>query len=93
MSSVYIISDNGKLTKVNETLEFRYIDGTIRKIFPYKSDVLIVSGDVSFTGQAIKLLTRHGIDTIFYLEMVCSTVSFSLVKKNVFATKTIQNAR
>ena len=25
MSSVYIISDNGKLSKVGETLEFRYI--------------------------------------------------------------------
>lgn len=85
MSSVYIISDNGKLTKVNETLEFRYIDGTIRKIFPYKSDVLIVSGDVSFTGQAIKLLTRHGIDTIFLSRngMFNGKLQFSQ-NKNVF---------
>lgn len=65
MSTVYIISDTGRLKKTGETLEFHYIDGTVRKIFPHKTDILIVSGNVTFTGQAIRLLTKYGIDTIF----------------------------
>jgi len=65
MSVIYIISDNGKINKVNETLEFTATDGTIRKIFPHKMDSLIIGGLVSITGAAMRLLMKHQINTLF----------------------------
>lgn len=65
MSSVYIISDHGKLNRVNETLEFTASDGTIRKIFPHKLDCLIIAGIVSITGGAMGILMKYQINTLF----------------------------
>ena len=65
MSTIYIISDHGKLNQVNETLEFTAADGTIRKIFPHKMDSLIIGGVVSISGKAFRLLIKHQINTLF----------------------------
>jgi CRISPR-associated protein Cas1 len=65
MSTVYIISDHGKLHKTNEVLEFITQDGTIRKIFPHKMDSLIIAGVVSMTGAAMRLLMKYQINALF----------------------------
>ena len=65
MLKVYIISNHGKLNKVNETLEFTAADGKILKIFPHKTDSLIISGVVSISGWALRLITKYQINTVF----------------------------
>jgi CRISPR-associated protein Cas1 len=65
MSTVYIISDNGKLNRSNETLDFTAQDGTIRTMFPHKMDCLIITGVVSITGAALRLLMKFQINCIF----------------------------
>jgi CRISPR-associated protein Cas1 len=65
MSVVYIISEHGKINRVNETLEFTGQDGTIRKMFPHKMDSIIITGVVSITGGAMHLLMKHQINTLF----------------------------
>jgi len=65
MSVVYIISDHGKLARDNEALEFTGRDGTVRKMFPHKLDCLIISGVVTITGAAMRLLIRRQINTLF----------------------------
>jgi len=65
MSDIYIISDHGKLNQSNEILEFVAADGTIRKIFPHKTDALIIGGVVTISGRAFRLLIKHQINTLF----------------------------
>jgi CRISPR-associated protein Cas1 len=65
MSVVYVISDHGKLHRTNAIFEFVSQNGTIHRIFPHKLDSLIISGMVSITGQAMRLLMEHQINTIF----------------------------
>jgi CRISPR-associated protein Cas1 len=92
MSVVYIISDHGKLNKVNETLEFTGADGTIRKIFPHKLDCMIIAGVVSITGAAMRQLMRHQINTIFIAsngkyngKLIFSETKNVLLRKKQFA--------
>jgi CRISPR-associated protein Cas1 len=65
MSFIYIVSDNGKLHKSGETLQLAAYDGTITTIFPYKTEQLILLGNVEITGSALRVLMRNGIDTVF----------------------------
>lgn len=65
MSSVYIISDHGKLAKRDETLLFKQAGGPERIIFPFKTEQLLIIGNVSISGAALRLLMRHKIATIF----------------------------
>ncbi len=65
MSSIYIISDHGKLTGENGTLKMYQEDGTVRTIFPHNTDFLLISGNVSITGRAMDVLMQHGINTVF----------------------------
>jgi CRISPR-associated protein Cas1 len=65
MSVVYIISEHGKLSCTNETLEFTSPDGTVRKMFPHRTDSLIISGVVSISGAAMRLLMKYQINTLF----------------------------
>jgi CRISPR-associated protein Cas1 len=64
MSTVYIISDFGKLQKKGETLQFDSHDGTTT-IFPFKTEQIIIQGNIEITSGALKLLMRNNIDTIF----------------------------
>lgn len=64
MSSVYIISDNGKLSKKDETLVFSQVDGTSTILFPYKTELLVLMGNVSVSGNALRLLTKYKIPVI-----------------------------
>jgi len=65
MSTIYIVSDNGKLKKKDETIHLEDSDGTITILFPYKTEQLIIMGNVEITSPALKLLMKHNIDTIF----------------------------
>jgi len=65
MSTVYIISEHGRLNRTNETLEFTSGTGDTRRIFPHKLDSLIVSGNLTITGAAMRLLMKHQINTLF----------------------------
>lgn len=65
MSTVYIVSNHGKLNKKGETLHFYAKDGTITIIFPYKTEQLIIMGNVEITSAALKLLMKYNLDTVF----------------------------
>lgn len=65
MATIYIVSSGGKITKKNQTLQVADRDGTVRSIFPHKTEQLLIVGNVEFTGQALKLLMHHKIDTVF----------------------------
>lgn len=65
MSTIYIVSDSGKLQKKQDTLQHFAQDGTITKVFPYKTEQLVILGNVEMTGPALKLLMHHNVDTVF----------------------------
>jgi len=65
MSSIYILTDHGKLNKKGEALQLWAKDGTLTSIFPYKTDRLVIAGNIEITGGALKLLMRHQVNTIF----------------------------
>lgn len=59
MSSVYILSDYGKLSKHDQTLVFIQKDETRTIIFPYKTEQLVLMGNISISGEAMRLLTKY----------------------------------
>lgn len=65
MASVYVLSDNGKISRTGETLVFTQPDGTKTIVFPFKTESLMLIGSVSLTGEAIRLIARHRIPVIF----------------------------
>lgn len=65
MSAIYIISDNGKLGKKDETITFTQIDGTVTILFPFKTEILFVIGNVSVSGDALRMLSRYKIPVVF----------------------------
>jgi len=65
MATVYIVSSHGKLQKKGETLQLYTQDDTIRIIFPYKTEQLVIIGNVEITSAALKLLMKYNLDTIF----------------------------
>ena len=46
MAEIYILSDYGKLTKKDETIVFVQPDGTRTILFPFKTEQLVVMGNV-----------------------------------------------
>ena len=65
MATIYIVSSHGKLQKKGETLQLYAQDGTITIIFPYKTEQLVIIGNVEITSAALKLLMKYNLDTIF----------------------------
>lgn len=65
MAAIYIASKAGQLAKSGETLVFTQPDGTKTTLFPFKLEMLLIMGKVSLTGDAIRLLTRNKIPTVF----------------------------
>jgi CRISP-associated protein Cas1 len=65
MAIVYITSNNGKLSKKSETLEHYAHDGTVTIIFPFKTEQLVIIGDITITGAALRLLMKFRIETVF----------------------------
>lgn len=65
MASIYILSDHGKLTKKDETIVFVQPDETRTILFPFKTKQLVIMGNVSISGDALRLLTKYKIPTTF----------------------------
>ena len=65
MSTIYLASDYGKLNKNGETLRLNHSDGSISIIQPYKTEQLVIIGNVEITSGALKLLMHKKIDVIF----------------------------
>lgn len=65
MGTVYLTSDAGKLTRSNNTLVYVLPDGNKTVIFPHQTNQLVIQGNADLTSAAIKLLMKHGIQTVF----------------------------
>jgi CRISPR-associated protein Cas1 len=65
MASIYILSDFGKLTKKDETLVFVQKDDTRTILFPFKTEHIVIMGNISISGDALRLLTKYKISTTF----------------------------
>lgn len=65
MSTVYISSDYGKLSKKGDCLEYHHKDGTVVQIFPYKTKQIIIIGKLDITSEAMKNLMRFKINVTF----------------------------
>ena len=65
MANVYVLSDNGRLSKKGETLQLWSPTGGTTTIFPYNTDRLVIRGNVEITGGALRLLMRRRMDTVF----------------------------
>jgi CRISPR-associated protein Cas1 len=65
ITTIYLISDHGKLSKNNEIFEFIDTTGKSCKIFPHSIESFVISGIVTITGAAMRLLMKHSINTVF----------------------------
>ncbi|MEM5947015.1 CRISPR-associated endonuclease Cas1 [Spirochaetia bacterium 38H-sp] len=65
MGTVYVVSDHGKMVKEDQALCFYSRDGSSRKIFIHRTDRIIIIGSVAITSNALKLIMRHKVDTVF----------------------------
>ena len=65
MAAIYILSNYGKLTKKDETLVFVQPDESKTILFPFKTEHLVIIGNISISGEAIRILTKYKIGTTF----------------------------
>jgi len=65
MSTIYIVSDYGKLVKKGDVLQLRRENDVLKTIFPYKTEQLIIIGRIEITSQAFMQLMKYRIDTVF----------------------------
>ena len=65
MSTLYIVSDGGKLVKNGEVLQLKKDKDVLNTVFPFKTDLLFIIGRVEITSAAIKFLMRQKIETVF----------------------------
>lgn len=65
MGTIYIVSNNGKLTKRGESLVFLDYDGTQSTLPLHTVDQLFIMGTLEITGQTLRLLMKHSIETVF----------------------------
>ena len=65
MAAIYILSDRGKLTKKDETIVFIQPDETKTILFPFKTEHLVIIGNVSISGDALRLLAKYKIGATF----------------------------
>lgn len=65
MSSIYILSDFGKLGKKNETITFSQPDGTTTILFPFKTEIIFAVGNISVSGAALRMFAKYKIPVVF----------------------------
>ncbi len=65
MSTIYIVSDYGKLVKKGDVLQLKRENDVLKTIFPYKTEQLVIIGRIEITSQAFLQLMKHRIDTVF----------------------------
>lgn len=65
MSTIYLIATQGKLSKKGETLVLHMDENTTKTIFPFKTEQLVLIGNIDITTPALKFLMHRKIDTVF----------------------------
>ena len=65
MSTIYIVSDYGKLVKFGDVLQLKKGDDIYKTIFPFKTEQLVLIGNIEITSPALRFLMFHNIDAIF----------------------------
>lgn len=65
MTSVYIVSKTGKISKKSETLVFTRSDGTSTVLFPFKIGILFITGRISVSGEALAIFSKYKIPVVF----------------------------
>ena len=65
MQNVYIISENGRLSKSNGTLLYTDRSGKNNTIFPHLTDSITAIGKMNITGDALSLLMAEKIPVFF----------------------------
>ena len=86
MGTTYIISGVGKLGRESQHLVMKDVEGNCNNILPSKTDQLVVVGNVSISGDALRLLAQKKIPTIFVAKngMFNSRLEYGQ-SKNIFA--------
>jgi CRISPR-associated protein Cas1 len=65
MATIYIVSNYGTLHKHGETIILEDKDGLKTTIFPYKTEQLLILGRTNITSEALNLLMKYNVDTVF----------------------------
>jgi len=65
MSVVYLTADFGKLYKQQNYLIFENEEKGKDKIFPHRTEQIVIAGNINITTSALRLLMKHKINTIF----------------------------
>ena len=90
MAAIYILSDKGKLTKKDETIVFVQPDETRTILFPFKTEHLVIMGNVSISGDALRLLAKYKIGTTF-LSSNCGLIELSGARASKISMTTSTN--
>lgn len=62
---VYVTTQGSRIVREGRHLLVKKDDATYHTLFPYKLEQLVLFGNVQLTPQALKLLLREEIDTVF----------------------------
>ncbi|RZD19497.1 MAG: CRISPR-associated endonuclease Cas1 [Candidatus Acididesulfobacter diazotrophicus] len=62
---MYIVSDYGKLVKYGDVLQLKKGDDIYKTIFPFKTEQLIIMGNIEITSPALRMIMYHNIDAVF----------------------------
>ncbi len=65
MSTLYIVSDGGKLIKKGGVLQLKKDNDILNTVFPFKTEQLFIIGRIEITSAAISFLMKHRIETVF----------------------------
>lgn len=65
MSTLYLVSSNGKIAKEGDVLVYRDHTGLTKKFIPEHLDLLVVIGDLEWSSQALNLLFQYQIPVYF----------------------------
>lgn len=65
MSTIYLTATSGKLSKKGETLQLTLDENTTKTIFPFKTEQLVLIGNIDISTPALKFLMHREIDTVF----------------------------
>ncbi len=65
MSTIYLVANRGRLSKKGQTLSLQIDENTSKIIFPYRTEQLVLIGNIDITTPALKMLMHHRINTVF----------------------------
>lgn len=65
MSTIYVVSNYGRLVKSGQVLQLRMGRDILKTIFPFKTEQLFIIGQIEITAAAMRFLMYRKIDTVF----------------------------